>query len=123
MHICRIGSKNSSLIDIKNKNYLSHYDIFSLEIQSSDTIIDIVNKIPNNSELTLWINDKTVYGKQIMSELFSLDPSFFGYLNIKWMYDRSTIFFHAFRYDNAHTYQKTYTKINGEKWGNWIKIS
>lgn len=114
---------NSSLTDVKNRNYLYTYDHITLNLTLSEDLVLLLNKLPKNSELVLWINDDTAYGRQVRHELSSLDPTFFGYLTIRWMPDLNTAVFYAIAYDSGHSYIKMYTKINGEKWGNWIKMS
>lgn len=116
-------SKNSSLTDVKNKNYLYTYNHTTLNLTSSDDLVSSLNKLPKNSELVLWINNDNAYGRQVRNELSSLDPKFFGYLIIRWMPGLDGAVFYAISYDSGHSYIKMYTKINGEKWGNWITMS
>lgn len=119
----QINTLKSSLTDVKNKNYLYTYNHTTLNLTSSDDLVSSLNKLPKNSELILWINDANAYGRQVRNELSSLDPKFFGYLTIRWMPGFDVAVFYAIAYDSGHSYIKTYTKINGEKWGNWIKMS
>ena len=72
---------NSSLTDVKNKNYLYTYNHRTLNLTSSDDLVSSLNKLPKNSELILWINNDNAYGIQVRNELSSLDPTFF------WIFD------------------------------------
>ena len=119
----QIDALNSSLTDVKNKNYLYTYNHTTLKLTSSDDLVSSLNKLPKNSELVLWINNDNAYGRQVRDELSSLDPKFFGYLIIRWMPGFDGAVFYAISHDSGHSYIKMYTKINGEKWGNWITMS
>lgn len=123
----RMGKSLQDSITTQNttlEKKLATYDATMANISSSDDVVAILNKMQERTEVILYINNSTTYGKQVQNEL-SLDVAvnnFYGYLFLRWLPDKNTAVFFALNYKTASSYIKTYTKINGENWGKWKKF-
>lgn len=97
----------------------------TVNVSSTDTIVDLVNKIPSfKSELTVFANDDTTYGREFREELNKdCNCNFYGYVTMHWTFDGQSVSFVAIEYNTGKSYRKMYSKINGQTWSKWVQIS
>ena len=79
--IAELNNKLTSLVNEHNKYAslaLKWYSPGELGITNNDDIPDVASKTPQNSVVELWINDDSLFGRNIRKELSNLYPDFFG---------------------------------------------
>ncbi len=100
------------------------YTAGGLGVKPTDDLVAIVGKLQDfNSELVLWINDDTTYGRKVREEIkTTFNTEYYGYLTIRRTLDGKSVHFTAVQYDSPSMYIKIYTTVNSEKWSEWKKL-
>ena len=98
----------------------------SMGIVDTDTLDDIVEKIPSGTLTTIWINGITTYGQEVRNGIGSSLNVYGNMFVYKTKIDgtsSTTTHFVLMSYTSSYIFIRSYSTVNNNGWSGWKKLT